>query len=333
MPIELPNISGEWIDKIFRLKPASFEAMALETFVYQYHHNTIYAQYANAVGKSPANVKALQDIPFLPIRFFKSHQVTSGDFVPEAVFESSGTTQTINSKHYVKSLAIYRESFLRAFEHFYGDIKDWCIIGLLPSYLERSNSSLVVMADELIKRSNHSESGFYLYEHEKLTNALQQLEAKKQKTLLLGVTFALLDFADDYPQKLQHTIVMETGGMKGRREEWTRQQVHDFLTAQLGVPVIHSEYGMTELLSQAYSDGNGIFRCPDWMKIVLRADDDPLQLSESNTGIINVIDLANIYSCSFIATDDAGKLYKDGSFEVIGRTDNSDLRGCSLMTL
>jgi hypothetical protein len=330
---ELPNISGEWNDKIFNLQPSAFEEMALQTFVYQYTRNTIYAQYANAVGKPPEKVAALTDIPFLPIRFFKSHMVVSGAFEPEAIFESSGTTQTINSRHLVKSMELYKQSFTQAFQQFYGPVSDWCIIGLLPSYLERSNSSLVVMADELIKESKHADSGFYLYEHEKLFSTLKSLERQKQKTLLIGVTFALLDFAETHQMNLQHTILMETGGMKGRREEWTRQQVHDFLTAQLGVTSIHSEYGMTELLSQAYSDGNGIFYCPPWMKILLREDDDPLRVSNNGSGIINVIDLANIYSCSFIATDDAGKLHANAGFEVIGRTDNSDLRGCSLMTI
>jgi len=333
MPIELPNIAGEWNDKIFSLTAASFEAAALQTFVYQYQHNSLYAQYANAVGKTPENVTSLQAIPFLPIRFFKTQQVCTTAFVPEAVFESSGTTQTINSRHLVKSLALYQQSFMRAFELFYGNVKDWCILGLLPSYLERSNSSLVVMADELIKQSGQPQSGFYLYDHQRLATTLQQLEAAGQQTLLIGVTFALLDFATDYPLQLRHTTVMETGGMKGRREEWTRQQVHDYLTQRLGVSSVHSEYGMTELLSQAYSAGNGIFQCPPWMRVQLRADDDPLMPASGNNGIINVIDLANLYSCAFIATDDAGKLYADGAFEVTGRVDNADLRGCSLMTL
>lgn len=333
MPVELPNISGEWNDKVFSVKAPDFDRLALETFALQYAHNTLYAQYADAVGRPPAKVNSVAQIPFLPIRFFKSHQVVCGSFVPEAVFESSGTTQTINSRHLVKSLDTYRQSFLQAFLQFYGPVSDWCIIGLLPSYLERSNSSLVVMADELIKQSGHSSSGFYLYEHERLFNTLQLLEQQQQKTLLIGVTFALLDFAEAFPMQLRHTVVMETGGMKGRREEWTRQQVHDFLTAQLGVPAIHSEYGMTELLSQAYSKGNGIFYCPPWMKVLLRADDDPLQLSPSSSGIINVIDLANIHSCSFIATDDAGKMHPHGGFEILGRMDHSDLRGCSLMVV
>jgi Acyl-protein synthetase, LuxE len=333
MPVELPNISGEWNDKIFSLQPPPFGEMALQAFLYQYRHNTIYGQYADAVGRPPEKVVSLKDIPFLPIRFFKSHTVVSGTFEPEAVFESSGTTQTVNSRHYVKSRALYQQSFMKAFQQFYGAVTDYCIIGLLPSYLERSNSSLVVMADELIKQSKHPHSGFYLYEHEKLFHVLQALEQQKQKTLLIGVTFALLDFAEAHSLHLQHTIIMETGGMKGRREEWTRQQVHDLLTLKLGVTTIHSEYGMTELLSQAYSDGNGIFYCPPWMKILLREEDDPLRISNASNGIINVIDLANIYSCCFIATDDAGKLFPNEGFEVIGRTDNSDLRGCSLMTI
>ena len=333
MPVELPNISGEWIDKIFRLQPSQFEEMALQIYRYQYQHNAIYGQYANAVGRPPEKVNSLTSIPFLPIRFFKSHSVVSGDFEPEAVFESSGTTQTVNSRHYVKSMAIYKQSFMLAFQQFYGPATDWCIIGLLPSYLERKKSSLVVMANELIKQSSHASSGFYLYEHEKLFHLLTLLEKQKQKTLLIGVTFALLDFAEANSLKLQHTIVMETGGMKGRREEWTRRQVHDFLMEKLGVTVVHSEYGMTELLSQAYSDGNGIFYCPPWMKVLLRDDDDPLHITANDNGIVNVIDLANIHSCSFIATDDAGKMHPGEGFEVIGRTDNSDLRGCSLMVM
>lgn len=334
MPIELPNITSEWIDKIFSIKPPELEALALEIFNFQYTHNDIYGQYARAVGRTPRNVKQLTDIPFLPVRFFKSHEVVTTGFTPQAVFESSGTTKTVNSRHLVKDIAVYKHSFLQAFDQFYGTPRNWCIIGLLPSYLERQHSSLVVMADELVKQSHHPDSGFYLYDHEKLFHLLQQLEQQKQKTLLLGVTFALLDFAEKYPMQLRYTTVMETGGMKGRREEWTRQEVHAFLQQQLGVATVHSEYGMTELLSQAYSAGNGIFHCPAWMKIVLRQDDDPFQLSATTgNGVINVVDLANIWSCSFIATDDISKLYSDDSFEVLGRLDNSDLRGCSLLSL
>jgi Acyl-protein synthetase, LuxE len=333
MPIELPNITSEWIDKIFRVNPAQFEELALQTFYYQYNNNKIYGQYANAVGKQPEKVNSLTDIPFLPIRFFKTHIVTSTLFEPEAIFESSGTTQTVNSRHYVKDLRVYQQSFLNTFEQFYGNPSGWCIIGLLPSYLERKNSSLVTMVDELIGKSQHSDSGFYLYEYEKLFTVLQKAEQQQQKTLLIGVTFALLDFAETYALNLQHTIVMETGGMKGRREEWTRQQVYNFFKEKSGVTAVHSEYGMTELLSQAYSKDDGIFHCPAWMKVLLRDDDDPLHLSFTGSGILNVIDLANIYSCSFIATDDVGKLYDNGSFEVLGRLDNADIRGCSLLVV
>jgi phenylacetate-coenzyme A ligase PaaK-like adenylate-forming protein len=331
MQLDLPNITQEWIDKIFTIPPTLFEEKALLIYQYQYRHNSLYAQYANAVGQNPDRVRKLTDIPFLPIGFFKSHRVTTGHFTATSIFESSGTTGSVNSKHYVKDLGVYQQSFNAGFQQFYGKSEDYCIIALLPSYLERQHSSLVVMADDLIKKSGHPSSGFYLYEYDRLYQLLAALEQKKQKTILLGVTFALLDFAEKYSLPLNHTIVMETGGMKGRREEWTRQQVHEFLKNRFQVKQIHSEYGMTELLSQAYSKGEGIFECPAWMKILVREDDDPLLVKNNGSGVINVIDLANIHSCSFIATDDAGKLYPDGNFEVLGRIDNSDIRGCSLM--
>jgi hypothetical protein len=287
----------------------------------------------------PGDVKKITQIPFLPISFFKTHQVTTTEFNPEAVFESSGTTQTSRSRHFVKYLDLYKKSFLKAFNLFYGDPEEWCIIGLLPSYLERNTSSLVAMAEELIRKSADARSGFYLTEYSALHKKLMELENEKQKTLLIGVTFALLDFAWKHPVKLKHTIVMETGGMKGRKDELTRQQVHEMLMNQMGVPVVHSEYGMTELLSQSYSKSNGLFSSPPWMRILLRNEDDPFTIqedfisirSEPITGVINVIDLANIYSCAFIATDDLGKLHHDGSFEVLGRLDHSDIRGCNLM--
>lgn len=318
-------------DKVFSADKEAFETLALEIFRFQYQHNPIYGQYAKTIGKVGANVKTLTDIPFLPVSFFKSHAVCTTDFVPEAVFESSGTTQTINSRHFIKDLSLYHQSFLKAWRHFYGPVQDWCVIGLLPTYLERKNSSLVVMVDELVRQSHHPESGFYLYEHEKLAATLKRLEAAKQKTMLIGVTFALLDFAGKYSIPLSHTTIMETGGMKGRRREMTRQEVHEILQNAFHTKNIHSEYGMTELLSQAYSTGQGIFRCPAWMKILVRQEDDPFDVRITGTGIINVIDLANIYSCSFIATDDIGKVFADNSFEVQGRTDTSDIRGCGLM--
>jgi Acyl-protein synthetase, LuxE len=325
-------------DKIFSVNSGNFTETALELFRFQYQHNQVYRQFCDTLHTDIACIDSISNIPFLPIGFFKTHTVVSTDFTPEAVFESSGTTHTINSKHLVKDIGLYKQSFSTAFQLFYGNPADWCIIALLPSYLERKNSSLVLMADQLIAQSQHPHSGFYLDELQQLQGVLQQLEEQGQKTLLIGVTFALLDFAEQYPMPLQHTIVMETGGMKGRRQEMSRQQVHEILTANFQIANIHSEYGMTELLSQAYSKGSGVFNCPPWMKILIREEDDPFAIStagEKNivTGAINVIDLANIYSCSFIATEDAGKLYPDGSFEVLGRLDNTDIRGCSLMVI
>lgn len=318
-------------DKVFSVEKDGFESLALEIFRFQYHHNPIYQQYAKTVGRVGPGIKAIGEIPFLPVSIFKTQEVCTTRFEPEAVFESSGTTQTINSRHLVKNLSLYRQSFMNAWQQFYGPVKDWCIIGLLPSYLERKNSSLVAMVDELVKQSGHAESGFYLYEHEKLAKVLQRLEGARQKTMLIGVTFALLDFAEKYPMPLSHTTIMETGGMKGRRKEMTRPEVHAVLQKAFHTKNIHSEYGMTELLSQAYSLGDGLFKSPAWMKILVRQEDDPFDVRTTGSGVINVIDLANIYSCSFIATDDIGKVFADGSFEVQGRTDNSDIRGCSLM--
>lgn len=335
----------QWKDKVLTVTESGFENLALELFHFQYQNNLVYKHYTDAIRVNPASVKSISQIPFLPISFFKTHRVQCTVFEPDVVFESSGTTSSINSRHFVKETNLYEESFLRSFELFYGPVKDWCIIGLLPSYLERQNSSLVFMVNELIRLSGHKDSGFYLDEFEKLFSVLSELEAKQQKTLLIGVTFGLLDFGGIYSSKnekklLHHTIIMETGGMKGRRKEMVRQEVHAVLKQSFGVSLIHSEYGMTELLSQAYSRGNGIFKCPPWMKIVLRDEEDPfdirvarLQAMAPVTGAINIIDLANIWSCCFIATDDAGKLYPDGSFEVLGRMDNSDLRGCSLMAV
>jgi Acyl-protein synthetase, LuxE. len=318
-------------DKVFSVDKDGFESLALEIYRFQFQHNPIYREYAKTVGKVGDAVKTLTDIPYLPVGFFKWQKVCTTHYEPEAIFESSGTTQTINSRHFIKDLSLYRQSFLQGFELFYGPVNDWCIIGLLPSYLERKNSSLVVMVDELVQQSHHPQSGFYLYEHDKLAATLQQLEAAGQKTMLIGVTFALLDFAETFPMSLQHTTIMETGGMKGRRREMTRPEVHEILQHAFGVKSIHSEYGMTELLSQAYSFGNGLFQTPPWMKILVRQDDDPFDVRTTGSGVINVVDLANIYSCSFIAVDDIGKVFPDGSFEVQGRTDNSDIRGCSLM--
>ncbi|MBZ4188218.1 acyl transferase [Niabella beijingensis] len=323
-----------WKDAIFSVDTGGFEALAKELFLFQYEQNAVYRNYADAIGRRPGTISRLEDIPFLPIRFFKTHAVTATDFTPEIIFESSGTTGMVNSRHLLKNDEIYIESFMRAFRQFYGDVTTFCVLGLLPSYLERGNSSLVFMVDHLIRESGHPQSGFYLNDLESLAGTLKKLEAAGQKTLLIGVTYALLDFAEQFPMSLQHTIVMETGGMKGRRRELVRAEVHERLMQEFKLTDVHSEYGMTELLSQAYSKGKGVFNTPPWMKIVLREEDDPLSLlNRPGRGVLNVIDLANVYSCSFIATDDLGLVHANGSFEVLGRRDNSDIRGCSLLAL
>jgi hypothetical protein len=255
------------------------------------------------------------------------------DFKPEAWFESSGTTGVGGSRHYVRDLGLYKRSFMEGFERSYGSVHEWCVIGLLPSYLERSHSSLVMMVDDLIRRSGHPDGGFYLYDHEKLQEALTRLERQGQKTLLIGVSFALLDFVAGHSLSLRHTVVMETGGMKGRRREMIRPELHAMLQERLGIAVIHAEYGMTEMLSQAYSSGHGLFRPVPWMKALVRQEDDPLGISEEGSGILNIIDLANVWSCAFLATEDVGTVRADGSFEVAGRVDNSDIRGCSLLVV
>lgn len=323
------------VNNIFSLTAdtGTFEQQSLAIFRFQYEQNPVYRQWVDLMQRDPFTIKTLTDIPALPISFFKTHRVTSTDFAEALVFESSGTTRQNTSKHYVKDPGIYQRSFLEAFRLFYGDPREWCILGLLPSYLERQHSSLVYMVEELIRLSEHPSSGFYLDEHALLSERLLELEKEDRKTLLIGVTFGLLDFAADFPRQLKHTVVMETGGMKGRRKEMTRTEVHEILAKALGVPQIHSEYGMTELLSQAYSHGKGRFVCPPWLKILVRDEEDPLSIRTTGRGILQVIDLANVYSCSFIATEDVGQVFEDGSFEVWGRLDNSDIRGCSLLVV
>ena len=325
-------------DKIFNAGNVDFTEIALEVFRFQYNNNAVYRQFCIALNIQETSISSIEQIPYLPIAFFKTHTVTTTVFSPEVIFESSGTSQTINSKHLVKDISLYQKSFNKTFRIFYGDVKNYCILGLLPSYLERNNSSLVLMADQLIQQSGHPQSGFYLDNYQQLKNTIEQLEQQQQSTLLIGVTFALLDFAEQFPIPLFYTSIIETGGMKGRKREMTRQQVQAILQQAFQLQQIQSEYGMTELLSQAYSKGNGIFNTPPWMKILIREEDDPFAIHcniDGNilSGAINIIDLANLYSCSFLATDDAGKLYADGSFEIVGRLDNSDIRGCSLLAL
>jgi hypothetical protein len=313
--------------------PLDFNESALEIFKYQYLGNPIYRNFSDRFHKSPEVISELKHIPFLPVSFFKTEEIKTGNFEPGIIFESSGTTGMEPARHFVKDMGLYRESFVKGFELFYGNISEYCILGLLPAYLERKGSSLVYMVDELIRLSGREESDFYLYDYDKLYNLLSKLEREKQKTILIGVSFALLDFIEKYSIKLSSTIIMETGGMKGRREEITRVALHNILKQKLGIEQVHSEYGMTELLSQAYSSGEGIFKPVPWMKALVRDEDDPLSLHESGEGLLNIIDLANLHSCSFIATDDVAKVYEDGSFEVLGRMDGSDIRGCSLLVV
>lgn len=320
---------------IFDIRTADdFLIQALRIFKFQYTNNTVYKAFCSFLNVDPNTVHTLEQIPFLPIEFFKSKNVLSSTDATEITFTSSGTTGSETSKHHVTDLSLYEKSYLKAFSHFYGDIEDYCVLALLPSYLERTGSSLIYMADDLIKKSNHPKSGFFLNEYEELYRLLLELQKIDTKILIIGVSFALLEFTEKYQLNLKNAVIMETGGMKGRRKEIVRQELHELLSKGFGVEHIHSEYGMTELLSQAYSKGNGVFDCPTWMKILVRDTEDPLTyLKNGKSGGINVIDLANINSCSFIATQDLGKINHNGTFEIIGRFDNSDIRGCNLMVL
>ena len=311
-----------------------FEKIALKVFRYQYENNKVYNNFCKLLNTDVGRVKSIQQIPFLPIQFFKSHEVVSNNDPVQATFSSSGTTGMITSKHLVTDVSIYKESYRKGFANFYGNIEDYVVLALLPSYLERDGSSLIYMVEDLIKLSNRPESGFYLHNHDELIKNLIALDNAGQNVILIGVTYALLDLIEKQKFQLKNTIIMETGGMKGKRKEMIREELHEQLCAGFGVTAIHSEYGMTELLSQAYSLGEGIFECPSWIQILLRDTEDALSyVGSGKTGGINVIDLANINSCSFIATQDLGKKYANNSFEVLGRFDNSDIRGCNLMVL
>ncbi len=311
-----------------------FKDAAIAVFQHQFENNRTYRSFCDLLYVHPSDVKELGQIPFLPIQFFKSHRVVSSPDKIAETFTSSGTTGNITSKHLVTDMSWYRKSYLKSFERFYGNIEDYVVLALLPNYLEREGSSLVYMVDDLIKKSGNEKSGFFLNNLTNLSENLSELDKNGQKTLLIGVSFALLDLIEKEQFSLNNTIVMETGGMKGRRKEITRFELHETLQKGFGVSEIHSEYGMTELLSQAYSKGNGLFECPPWMKVLTRDTEDALTIQDFNkTGGINIIDLANYNSCSFIATQDLGKVNENGQFEVIGRFDHSDIRGCNLMVV
>ena len=311
-----------------------FNKITLEVFKHQFENNKVYRSFCDLLYVHPSDVKSVEQIPFLPIQFFKSHKIISSLDEIQEIFTSSGTTGSITSKHFVTDLALYQKSYQKGFKHFYGNIEDYVVLALLPNYLERKGSSLVYMVEDLIKRSKNTESGFYLNNLKELSIKLEELDKRGQKALLIGVSFALLDLIEHQQFTLEHTLVMETGGMKGRRKELIRGELHQYLKNGFGVSEIHSEYGMTELLSQGYSKGEGVFKCPPWMKIFTRDTEDALTLlPKERTGGVNVIDLANYNSCSFIATQDLGKTFKDNSFEILGRFDNSDIRGCNLMIM
>jgi phenylacetate-coenzyme A ligase PaaK-like adenylate-forming protein len=321
--------------QIFNIKDEQeFEEVSLRVFKHQFTNNKVYRSFCDLLYIHPSELTKVEQIPFLPIQFFKTHKVISLTETIQEIFTSSGTTESVTSKHYISDLSLYKESYLKGFNHFYGDIENYTILALLPNYLERNGSSLAFMVDDLIQKSNKPKSGFYLNNLKDLSETLTKLDRQGEKVLLIGVSFALLDLVEEFQFNLNNTIIMETGGMKGRRKEMIRDELHSVLKRGFGVDQIHSEYGMTELLSQGYSKQNGVFDCPPWMKILTRDIEDALTIQQPNrTGGINVLDLANYNSCSFIATQDLGKVYQNGSFEIIGRFDSSDIRGCNLMVL
>ncbi|MGG8495992.1 acyl transferase [Tenacibaculum sp. TC6] len=322
-------------DKVFNIQTEEdFKETALTVFKHQFTYNRVYRSFCDLLYIHPSDITSVEEIPFLPIQFFKTKQLLSSTQEVQEIFTSSGTTGSVTSKHLVTDVSWYEKSYLKGFEHFYGPIEEYVILALLPNYLERKGSSLIYMVNDLINRSEQPESGFYLHNLSELAETLIDLDGKGKKVLLIGVSFALLDLIEKYQFNLSNTVVMETGGMKGKRKELIRAELHELLKKGFGVPVIHSEYGMTELLSQGYSKGNGIFQCPPWMRVLTRDTEDALTLlPKEKSGGMNIIDLANYNSCAFIATQDLGKVYNDLSFEIIGRFDNSDIRGCNLMVL
>lgn len=322
-----------WENKIFNIKTEKdFNNLSIQAFNYQFENVPVYTRFCKELNIKPTEITHYSQIPFLPIDFFKTHKIIAHNKTPQTTFMSSGTTNSNKSKHLITSTKLYEESFKKGFNYFYGDIENYCILALLPNYLEQGNSSLVYMAKWLIEQSKHPNSGFYLNNYNELFSKLKELNKTNQKVILLGVSYALLDFVEMYSIKLKNTIVIETGGMKGRRKEMIREELHNKISKPLGLKNINSEYGMTELLSQAYSLGDGVFKTPAWMKIIVRDTYDPFSKQEKKqTGGINIIDLANIYSCCFIETKDLGKKLDNNTFTILGRFDNSDIRGCNLM--
>lgn len=326
---------NSFVEKIFlKHVGTSFESLALTLYKYQAAHNKVYNQYLNSLGIDWGKAKSLEEITFLPIEFFKTHKVITGKDHCEKVFHSSGTTGTTKSKHYVKSLDLYRRSFTMGFEYEYGKLNEYIVLAVLPNYQDNPNSSLIYMVDEMIRLSEDPASGYYLYHDDKLCETINRCSKQEKKMLVFGVSYALLDLSDlgigEFD--VQNLLVMETGGMKGRRDEIVRDELHDIIIKGFGVEQVHSEYGMTELLSQSYSNGNGLFNSPPWKKILIREVNDPMNYVKiGDTGGLNIIDLANVHSCAFISTNDLGKLYNDGTFEVLGRFDKSALRGCNLL--
>ena len=315
---------------LYPLNDHAFEEIALRLFRHQAAYNGVYRQYLTYMGVSPDKVQSLTSIPFLPITLFKSREVVTGQWTPDVTFVSSGTTGDQVSKHHIPSLPAYLNHCQRIFETRFGSLTDFHVFCLLPTYLERTGSSLVAMASHFIKQSKSPESGFYLNDLEGLITQLENLKGGR-KVLLLGVSFALLDLAEQFEVDLRHCMIMETGGMKGKRPEITRMELHEILSKNLNVETVFSEYGMTELQSQVYSSGEGLFQCPASIRILLKEVSDPFELEKRSAGVINVIDLANNHTCAFVETQDLGRLHHDGHFEVLGRVDNSDVRGCNLM--
>jgi hypothetical protein len=325
------NTFKSFEDTLYTVNEGNFEDIALQLFRFQAKHNPVYNQYLTFLRCKPDSIRSIAKIPFLPISFFKTQLVKTGSWEAETEFTSSGTTGMIASKHQVRHLNFYLKVSEKIFENFYGPCKNFHFLALLPSYLERTGSSLIAMIDHFIKKSESVHSGFYLSNHVELVDKLQSLKGDKRRVILWGVSFALLDLAEAAELDLSTCLVIETGGMKGRRKELIRQDVHDYLVSRFNVEEIHSEYGMTELMSQAYSQSNGYYRCPPWMKVLIRDINDPFLYVTGKAGAINIIDLANFHSCAFVETQDLGRAESSGTFEVLGRIDNSDVRGCNLL--